>query len=187
MRESRLRRAALLDRDGTIVVDQHYLADPTLVELLPGAAEAIRLLASAGVPSVVCSNQSGIARGLITLEQHRAVRLRVQALLEAEGAYLLDSLICPHHPDFTGACECRKPGTLLFRQAAALHGLDLARSLFVGDKYRDVAPAASFGAVGSLIRSSDTPVDDAERAERDGYPVVSSLLVAARQFLASAQ
>ncbi|MDB4882340.1 MAG: histidinol-phosphate phosphatase family protein [Gemmatimonadetes bacterium] len=184
MRESRLRRAALLDRDGTIIVDKHYLADPSLVELLPGAADAIRLLASAGVPSVVCSNQSGIARGLITLEQHRAVRLRTAALLEAEGAYLLDALYCPHHEDFSGACECRKPGTLLFRQAAALHGLDLSRSLFVGDKYRDIAPVERFGATGALIRSSDTPTDDAERAERGGHQVVSSLLEAARHFLA---
>ncbi|PYP79275.1 MAG: L-seryl-tRNA(Sec) selenium transferase [Gemmatimonadetes bacterium] len=91
MADGRRRRAALLDRDGTIVVDEHYLADPDRVALLPGAADAIRLLARAGVPSVVCSNQSGIARGLVTLEQYRAVRLRVLALLEAAGATLLDS------------------------------------------------------------------------------------------------
>ncbi|MEO6526802.1 MAG: HAD-IIIA family hydrolase [Gemmatimonadaceae bacterium] len=183
MRESRLRRAALLDRDGTIVVDRHYLADPDLVELLPGAAEAIRLLASRGVPSVVCSNQSGVARGLISLEQLRAVRLRTAALLEAEGAYLLDSFVCPHHEDFTGPCECRKPGTLLFRQAAALHGFDLSRSAFIGDKHRDVSPAADWRAAGYLVRSPDTPTDEVERAERSGFRVVDSLLDASRHFL----
>ena len=71
------RRAALLDRDGTIIADEHYLADPDRVALLPGAADAISLLARAGVPSIVCTNQSGIARGLVTLEQYRAVRVRV--------------------------------------------------------------------------------------------------------------
>jgi histidinol-phosphate phosphatase family protein len=178
-------RGVLLDRDGTIIVDRHYLGDPNLVELLPGAAEAIRLLALRGVPSVVCSNQSGIARGIISLEQLRAVRLRTAALLEGEGAYLLDSFFCPHHEQFTGRCECRKPGTLLFRQAAMLHGLDLSRSLFAGDKYRDVAPAEAFGAAGYLVPSADTPTDDIERAQRGGVTVVSSLLEATRHFLRS--
>jgi D-glycero-D-manno-heptose 1,7-bisphosphate phosphatase len=177
------RRAALLDRDGTIIVDAHYLADPDRVELLPGAAEAIRLLARAGIPSIVCSNQSGIARGLVTLEQYHAVRLRVAALLQDEGAELLDTFICPHHEDFTGPCTCRKPGVLLFEQAAALHGLDLARSLFVGDKYRDVVPAAQYGGIGFLVRSADTPADDVTRATAGGASVVDSLLEAARQFL----
>jgi histidinol-phosphate phosphatase family protein len=177
------RRAALLDRDGTIIVDAHYIADPDRVALLPGAAEAIRLLANAGVPSIVCSNQSGIARGLVTLEQYHAVRLRVAALLQNEGAELLDTFICPHHPDFTGPCTCRKPGVLLFEQAAALHGLDLQHSLFVGDKYRDVAPAALYRASGFLIRSTDTPADDVTCATDAGAPVVESLLEAARQYL----
>ena len=185
MPEHRLRRAALLDRDGTIIVDRHYLHDATLVELLPGAAEGIRLLASAGIPSVVCSNQSGIARGLVSLEQYRAVRLRTAELLEAEDATLLDSFACPHHEEFTGPCECRKPGTLLFRQAAAVHELDLARSMFAGDKYRDVSPALGFGARGYLLRGADTPAGDIANAERDGIPVVGSLLDAARQFLAA--
>lgn len=185
MAEFRQRAAALLDRDGTIIVDEHYLSDPDRVALLPGAAEAIRVLATAGVPSVVCSNQSGIARGLVTLEQHRAVRLRVARLLEDEGASLLDSFFCPHHEDFTGPCPCRKPGTLMFEQAAALHRLDLSRSLFVGDKLRDVSPAAKFGGTGYLVRSRDTPAGDVARAEHDGHLVVDSLLEAARRFLAS--
>jgi D-glycero-D-manno-heptose 1,7-bisphosphate phosphatase len=177
------RRAALLDRDGTIIVDAHYLADPDRVALLPGAAEAIRLLSNAGVPSIVCSNQSGIARGLVSLEQYHAVRLRVDALLQNEGAMLLDTFICPHHEQFTGPCDCRKPGVLLFEQAAALHGLDLTRSLFAGDKYRDVAPAARYGAPGFLVRSPDTPAVDVTRATEEGAIVVESLLDASARFL----
>jgi histidinol-phosphate phosphatase family protein len=180
----RLRPAALLDRDGTIIVDAHYIADPGRVALLPGAADAIRLLAAAGVPAIVCSNQSGIARGLVSLEQYRAVRLRVTELLEAEGAALLDSFVCPHHEQFTGPCACRKPGTLMFERAAAVHSLDLGRSLFAGDKHRDVAPAARFGARAYLVRSPDTPDDHVSRARADGAEVVDSLLDAARRFLA---
>jgi D-glycero-D-manno-heptose 1,7-bisphosphate phosphatase len=185
--EHRRRRAALLDRDGTIIVDEHYLADPDRVALLPGAAEAIRLLASAGVPSIVCSNQSGIARGLVSLEQHRAVRLRVSELLARDGAELLDVFVCPHHPSVTGPCACRKPGTLLFEQAAATHGLDLSRSLFAGDRYRDVAPAARFGGVAMLVRSADTPESDVERATSEGIAVANDLLDAARSFLERAR
>jgi D-glycero-D-manno-heptose 1,7-bisphosphate phosphatase len=177
------RRAALLDRDGTIIVDAHYLADPARVELLPGAAAAIRRLAAAGIPSIVCSNQSGIARGLVSLERYHAVRLRVAELLQSEGASLLDTFICPHHERFTGPCVCRKPGVLLFEQAAAVHGVDLARSLFAGDKYRDVAPAARYGARAVLVRSPETPADDVTRATVEGTPVVGSLLEAVEQFL----
>ena len=183
MVDGRRRRAALLDRDGTIIVDAHYLADPDAVALLPGAAEAIRLLAAAGVPSVICSNQSGIARGLVTLEQYRAVRLRVESLLEAEGAALLDSFVCPHHEQFTGPCACRKPGTLMFERAANVHGLDLSRSMFAGDKHRDVAPAAVFGGVGYLVRSEDTPDEHITRARSEGVEVADSLLHATRRFL----
>ena len=183
MNERLRRRAALLDRDGTIIVDAHYLADPDRVALLPGAAEAIRLLARAGVPTVVCSNQSGLARGLVSLEQYHAVRLRVAALLQSEGAELLDTFICPHHEDITGPCACRKPGVLLFEQAAAVHGLDLSRSLFAGDKYRDVVPAVQYGASGFLVRSPDTPSDDVTRATAGGANVVESLLEAVQRFL----
>ena len=183
MNERLRRRAALLDRDGTIIVDAHYLADPDRVALLPGAAEAIRQLSNAGVPSIVCSNQSGIARGTVSLEQYHAVRQRVAALLQNEGAELLDTFICPHHEDFTGPCVCRKPGVLLFEQAASVHGLDLAHSLFAGDKYRDVAPAAHYGGAGFLVRSPDTPAEHLTHATESGALVVSSLLEAVKHFL----
>jgi D-glycero-D-manno-heptose 1,7-bisphosphate phosphatase len=182
--DGRGRRAALLDRDGTIVVDEHYLSDPARVALLPGAPDAIRLLAQAGVPSIVCSNQSGIARGLVTLEQYHAVRLRVAELLDGVGASLLDSFACPHHEQFTGPCACRKPGTELFERAAALHGLDLSRSMFAGDKHRDVAPAARFGAPAYLVLSSDTSDEHVTRARAEGVEVVDSLLDAAGRYLA---
>jgi D-glycero-D-manno-heptose 1,7-bisphosphate phosphatase len=167
--------AALLDRDGTIIVDTDYVRDPALVELLPGAAEAIRRLAERGVPSIVCTNQSGIARGIISLEQYHAVRLRIDELLAAEGASLLDSFCCPHHPDFTGPCGCRKPGTELYERAARLHHFDLSRSVFIGDKHRDVAPAVAFGGGAMLVRSTVTPEDDIVRSRDAGAAIIDSL------------
>lgn len=164
---SPLRGAVFLDRDGTIIVDVDYIRDPARVRLLPGAAAAIRRLNEAGWPVVVVTNQSGIARGLITREEYDAVRERLAALLAEGGARTDASYMCPHHPDFTGACECRKPGTLLYRQASADLGLDPKRSWFVGDKLRDVTPARAFGGRGLLIPSAATPEPDVAAAKRE--------------------
>jgi D-glycero-D-manno-heptose 1,7-bisphosphate phosphatase len=186
-RPSRLPQAAMLDRDGTIIADTNYLRDPALVQLLPGAAEAIRLLAAKGVRSIVITNQSGIARGIISLEAYRAVRLRVDELLRAEGAELLDSFCCPHHPDVTGPCGCRKPGPELYERAARLYGLDLSRCAFVGDRTRDVAPAVTFGGCAWLVRSHLTTESDLEIAESAGARVVASLHDAAQDILRAAE
>lgn len=176
--------AAMLDRDGTICLDTDYLRDPAIVGLLPGAAAAIRRLSAAGIPSVAITNQSGIARGIISLAQYRAVRERIDTLLAAEGAVLLDSLACPHHPDITGPCACRKPGTALYERAAASHGLDLSRSAFIGDRYRDVAPAQAFGARAWLVRSAVTSDADVARADAAGARIVASLAEAVDELLA---
>ena len=144
--------AVFLDRDGTIMRDTAYVREPDDVELLPGAAGAIRRLNEAPMPVIVVTNQSGIARGLLTEQDYERVRMRLDKLLTAEGARIDASYHCPHHPDFTGPCQCRKPGVKLFRQAAAEHDLDLSRSYYVGDQRRDVE--------GILIQS-DTLTPDA--------------------------
>ena len=178
-------QAAFLDRDGTIIVDHHYLNDPARVELLPGAAEAIRLLAAAGVPSIVCTNQSGIARGTITLEQYGAVRRRLADLLAAEGAALLDTFSCPHHPDVTGPCACRKPSTGLYERAATLHHVDLAKCLYVGDRYRDVAAGTVFAGRGVFVESPVSLPEDRARATSEGMSVAASLLDGVRPVIAA--
>jgi D-glycero-D-manno-heptose 1,7-bisphosphate phosphatase len=147
------RRAVFLDRDGTILVEKNYLADPDDVELIPGAADALRRLGDAGRVLVVVSNQSGIARGYFGETEYRAVERRVQELLAAEGVVLDASEHCPHHPEFTGPCECRKPGLALFRKAAGALDIDLAGSAFIGDRPGDVLPALDFGGLGILVRT----------------------------------
>jgi D-glycero-D-manno-heptose 1,7-bisphosphate phosphatase len=178
-----LRPAAFLDRDGTLIEDRQYLARPEGVALLPGAAAAVRRLNEAGVAAVVVTNQSGIARGLVTPAQYEAVRLRLDELLAAEGTRLDATYYCPHHPDFGGPCECRKPGPALYEQAARELGLDLARSAYVGDLWRDVAPALHFGGLGILVPSPHTPTADVERASAEAA-VAATLGAAVAQLLA---
>jgi histidinol-phosphate phosphatase family protein len=158
------RPAVFLDRDGTIIEDSGYIAAPDAVRLLPGAATAIGRLNRAGIPAIVVTNQSGIARGLLDESAYQAVARRLETLLAAGGARLDADYHCPHHPDFTGTCECRKPGPLLYRRAAADHGLDLARSWWVGDRERDVVPAERFGGRGVLIGQPPAVVRDLSAA-----------------------
>lgn len=162
-----LRPAVFFDRDGTLIADEHYLSDPERVRLLPGAAAAVRRVQDAGLAVVVVTNQSGIARGLFTEADYERVRDRVNALLAEGGARVDATYHCPHHPDFGPPCACRKPGIALFQQAASEHALDLARSAFIGDRLRDVQPAARFGALGVLVPSADTPFGEMQRAESE--------------------
>lgn len=164
-----LRRAVFLDRDGTINVDTHFVRRPEDVRLIPGAAEAIARLNAEGIPVVVVSNQSGIGRGLLTRAEYDAVRARIDELLALSGAHIDATYICPHapSPDGTALCQCRKPSTLLFRTAASEKSIDLSRSTFIGDRWRDVAPALELGARGILIPSPDTSAADVERARAE--------------------
>ena len=154
------RRAVFLDRDGTIIEDVGYLRDLNDARLLPGAAEAIRRLNEHGFLVIVATNQSGIARGILSRNDYRQTEQRVDALLEAEGAHLDAHYFCPHLPELTGPCDCRKPGVLLYRQAAEQFGIDLRGSWWVGDRVRDVLPAETFGAHGILVHSRSEAEDE---------------------------
>ena len=175
------RRAAFLDRDGTIIEDVHYIAHSEDVRVLPGAARAIRLLNEHDIAVVVITNQSGLARGLVTPAQYEAVSRRVDDVLAAEGARVDATYYCPHYPQITGPCECRKPGTLLYERAIAELGLDASASMFAGDMPRDVMAAAKFGGSAYLIRHSPSRSDDA--ASSVHAAVVDSLLDAVNQYL----
>ncbi|MBI4410130.1 MAG: HAD family hydrolase [Gemmatimonadetes bacterium] len=175
------RPAAFLDRDGTIIVEKTYLADPAGVELIPGAAPALRALADGGYALVLVTNQSGIARGLFGPRDYEATQRRLDELLAAAGVRLDGAYHCPHHPDFTGPCACRKPGTALHLRAARELGLDLAGSVFIGDRLDDVAPAERLGGCGILVR---TGYGDTEARVPPGVAVAADLSEAADLVLA---
>ena len=153
------RRAVFLDRDGTIIEDTGYLKDPASIRLLPGAAEAVGRLNAKGLLAIVVTNQSGIARGLLSEAEYQRTETRMDELLAESGARVDAHYHCPHLPELTGACECRKPGTLLYRQAAERFNIDLSRSWWVGDRGRDVLPAAAFGAHGILVLGDSGEVE----------------------------
>ena len=177
------RPAVFLDRDGTVIRDEHYLADPSRVALLEGAAAAIARLRAGGYAVIVVTNQSGLARGLITPSQYVAVSARVDALLATAGTRLDATYMCPHHPDVDGTCDCRKPAPGLFTRAASDHRLDLRRSVLLGDQWRDIAAAPDLGARGLLVVGPETPPADIERA-RSEADVAPSLEAAADRILA---
>ena len=158
------RAALFLDRDGTLISDEHYLGDPARVRLLPGAARAIALANSASVPVIVVTNQSGIGRGLITDAQYQLVASEVIQQLASHDARIDATYYCPHAPDAANACDCRKPGLGMYQRAALDHGLALADSAYIGDKWRDVAPALATGGLGILVPAAGTPSSDVDRA-----------------------
>ena len=147
------RPAVFLDRDGTVIAERHYLARPDQIEILPGADAALRSLAAAGFALVLITNQSGIARGLYADQDFHAVQARLRTELEARGVQLDGVYYCPHHPDITGPCPCRKPGHGLYLQARMELGLDLTRSAYVGDRVHDVQGALDFGGLGVLVET----------------------------------
>lgn len=146
-----MKPAVFFDRDGTLIEDPGYISRPDQVRLVPGALAAVRAVNDAGRLAVVVTNQSGIARGRYGEAEYAATAARLAALLEAGGARLDAQYHCPHLPEITGPCECRKPGTLLFRRAAEDLGIDLGRSWWIGDAPRDVEPALALGGAGAVL------------------------------------
>jgi HAD superfamily hydrolase (TIGR01662 family) len=160
-------RAVLFDRDGTLVRDVPYNGDPDKVVPMPGAVEAVRLARTAGLRTGVISNQSGVARGLITEGQVEHVNKRVEQLLGPFDTWQ----VCPH----TGGCACRKPAPGLVVQAAKALGVRPEECVLIGDIGSDVAAARAAGARSVLVPTDDTPA-----AERQGARVTASLTDAVR-------
>lgn len=144
-----LRRAVFFDRDGTLIEEAHYCADPARVKILPGVPAALQRLKHAGFLIFVITNQSGIGRGWITGEQYRAVEAE---MLRQAGAGLIDAIyFCPDLPDAHSLRRKPAPGMVL--EAAAEHGVDLARSFFVGDKAEDIECGRRAGTRTILVRT----------------------------------
>ncbi|MBV7696430.1 HAD-IIIA family hydrolase [Streptomyces sp. TRM70350] len=151
--------AVLFDRDGTLVVDVPYNGDPARVVPMPTAREAVDALRARGIPVGVVSNQSGVARGMLTYRQVAAVRRRVEELLGPFGVWA----VCPHGPD--DGCGCRKPAPGLVLAACERLGAPADRTVVIGDIGADVTAARAAGARGVLVPTPVTRPEETAEAE----------------------
>lgn len=143
-------KVIVLDRDGTIVVDRHYLSDPDDLRFEPRAQLGLRRMVDMGYRLVVVTNQSGIGRGMFSAARLEEVHERLRRMLEDNGTPVAAIYSCPHVPD--DKCACRKPELGLMAQAATDLGFDMAKAIVIGDKDSDVEFGNRAGAVSILIR-----------------------------------
>lgn len=141
--------ALLLDRDGTLIEDMHYLSNPADVRILPGVAESLGCLARRNMRFFLVSNQSGIGRGLFSQAAAEACNRRVAELLAPFGVVLTDMLFCPHAPE--DKCACRKPAIGMWRTLRERHNLVPESCIMVGDKEEDILFAANAGLAGRVL------------------------------------
>jgi D,D-heptose 1,7-bisphosphate phosphatase len=185
------RPAVFLDRDGTLIEHVHYLSDPALVRLLPGAAEALRRLRQAGFARVLVTNQSAIARGMLTVERLAEIHAELERQLAASGATLDGIYFCPAAPagDDRTVVECpdRKPGPGMLLRASAEMGLDLAASWMVGDLISDTLAGLNAGCRSILVQSGQTAPSEVATAAADGRTLVAADLAASVDLILSRQ
>jgi D-glycero-D-manno-heptose 1,7-bisphosphate phosphatase len=156
--------AVFLDRDGTINLDTNYLSSPDQLRLIAGSAQAIARLNRAGLPVVVVTNQSGLARGFYSHGDLQAVHDELDRLLASHGASIDAYYHCPHHPEgvvehLAVECDCRKPGPGMLVQAAQDLGLQLEGSFMVGDRPGDMECALSQGLFAVRVNSGPDQSD----------------------------
>ncbi len=171
-------RFVVLDRDGTILVKHHYLADPDRVELLPGAAEGLRRMRALGFGLVVITNQSAIGRGLLDWPRLERIHDRMKALLAVEGVELDGIYSCPHLPE--AGCGCRKPEPGLLDRAAAEWGFDPRAGFVIGDNVCDVELGLRAGATTLLVRTGEGAGVEAAQAAHPHF-IVNDLTEAAQR------
>jgi HAD superfamily hydrolase (TIGR01662 family) len=147
-------RAVLFDRDGTLVVDVPYNADPSLVQPMPGAKDVLDLLRRQGLATGVISNQSGVARGILTTAEVASVNARVDELLGPFDVWE----VCPHSEE--EGCGCRKPAPGMLRSACRKLGIRTSEAALIGDIGSDVRAAEAAGARGVLVPTPATRAEE---------------------------
>ena len=152
------KRAIFLDRDGTLIREVAYLSRLEEVKILEQAASAVSRINRAGILAVVITNQSGVARGLLSEERLREINRSIARSFARRGACLDAFYYCPHHPGaglvaYRQSCRCRKPQPGLLLEAAQELGIDLRRSCMVGDRLVDVQAGRSVGCTSVLVKT----------------------------------
>ena len=155
--------SVLLDRDGTIIEDKHYLGDPAGVTLLSGAAEGLAMLQRVGLELFLVTNQSGIERGYYTAEDYRACNKAMDSFLAREGVRLTGGAFCPHAPET--ACACRKPELGMWHELRQAYGLNPATSAMIGDKMVDIAFGLAAGFLATILVLTGKGAAEAKKME----------------------
>lgn len=168
------RRAVFFDRDGVLNVDHGYVYRPDQFEWIQGSKQAIRRLNRMGILVIVVTNQSGVARGLYTMEHVEELMRSMQGDLAELEARIDRWYVCPHHPNegngaFTMDCSCRKPKPGMILSAIDDFGLEPANCLLIGDKDRDLDAAAAAGVSGKLFRDGDLDGFLVEQMQEAGW------------------
>ncbi|MFI4869969.1 MAG: D-glycero-alpha-D-manno-heptose-1,7-bisphosphate 7-phosphatase [Steroidobacterales bacterium] len=176
---ARADKVVVLDRDGTVVFDREYLSDPAGLKFLPGAAEGLRRLHELGYRLVVVTNQSGVGRGVFSLDRLQAMNQRLIEMVRSTGAELSGIYYCPHAPD--AGCECRKPATGLLLQAASDLGFKPSCVIVIGDKRSDVEFGRRAGATTILVSAEAASAAHSRAARTDTPDFVVRDLVEAAQ------
>ncbi len=131
-------KAIFLDRDGVINKEVSYLSNPEMFEFIEGSIEALKILKQKTYLLIIITNQAGIARGYFTEETLKAIHKKMINNLIQNGVELDDIYYCPHHPDFTGSCGCRKPNPGMILKAKLKYNIDLTQSYVIGDTLNDI-------------------------------------------------
>jgi D-glycero-D-manno-heptose 1,7-bisphosphate phosphatase len=155
-------RAVFLDRDGTINVERGYLIDLAEVELIPTSGKAIHVLNQLNIPVIVITNQAAIDKKLLSLEQFERINDKLWNDLKGIGAHYDGLYYCPHSPEITPGCFCRKPQPGLVLQAAKDFDIDLSVSFMIGDKLTDIEAGHLSGCKTILLLSGH-----GEKAHKD--------------------
>lgn len=186
--------AVFFDRDDTLIKGPNqgeYITTPDQLELLPGAAAAIKRLNQSSIPVFVVTNQPQVAKGLSSVEDIEMINQMFREMLAAEGATVTAIEFCPHHPngvvpEYSKACQCRKPEPGMLHKLAAAHQIDLHRSVMVGDFLWDIETGKRAGCQTVLVKTRDAAT--IERSIKEGKPdyVAENLPSAAEWILAHA-
>lgn len=173
-----MNKAVFLDRDGVIIEEEHYLSDPDKIRLIPGAVEAIKRLRDAGYLAVVTTNQAGVARGYYEEADAVKVNERLKLMLESAGAGLDGIYMCPHHPDHSGDCYCRKPAPGMLLQAIKDLNIDCADSYMIGDKMSDIGAADAAGCADAFLVLTGHGQEHEARAIQANKKITASIVEA---------
>lgn len=153
-------RFIFLDRDGTIVKDTHYLHRPEDLEFLPGAIDGLREMQwTLGARFIIVTNQAGIAKKIYSEKDFHIFNDEVVSRLKNAGVLIAKTYFCPHRPDITGECKCRKPKPGMVYQAVADFGLDPKQAIFIGDKDCDIELGQQFSAKTILVTNDQYKVN----------------------------